>query len=328
MEDEWIDELVVAVPGRGGRSPLITYILTALCVAIFALQNVPSTVDLGGLAWLATFGRSSSSAIWNGQYSSLVTCAFAHGSLMHIAFNMIWLVQLGSMLELTLTPSAYFLLVVGSAAVGSGIELLIDGQTGIGFSGVVYGLFGFAWAGRNRFAHWWQVANESNVRLMVGWFFFCIATTYMHWMNVANGAHAGGFLFGMGVGSILFTYRRAVWSVVLAGLIGATVMASCWMPWSPAWDTWKAGKQFDRGDMMGAIHWYETAKSFDQRAPYSGYDVPYYWYAIGVCWHDIGVERDKAGDHAGAQAAYKEEAAALTAGGPEAMKYTQHGNGQ
>ena len=158
----------------------------------------------------------------------MVTTAFVHGGWLHLLFDMLWLVQLGRILENTLHPLAYLGFVVAAAAVGSGCELLIPPhQTGIGMSGVVYAMFGLMWAGRSAFASWASVATPDNLRLFVLWGLFCIAGTYLHFLNIANGAHVGGFLFGLSVGYLFFTLRRHwVWAVPLVLLAGVTVFSA------------------------------------------------------------------------------------------------------
>ncbi len=99
---------------------------------------------------------------------------------------MIWLFQLGRILESTLSPVAYLAFIVSAAAVGSGCEVLISGTTGIGMSGVVYAMFALMWAGRGLYPAWAAVATRDNLRYFILWGLFCVGATWLHFMNIAN----------------------------------------------------------------------------------------------------------------------------------------------
>ena len=66
-----------------------------------------------------------------------------------------------------------------------------------------------------------EVCTEGTKRLLIGWFFFCIALTYLRIMPVANLAHGTGFVFGVVYGYAAF---GADGKRHLAWLCGAGVM--------------------------------------------------------------------------------------------------------
>lgn len=233
MPDNWDFSQKPSRPRRtvdtGLQMPLMTYLMVALSTIITVAFLQPGLVRSPAWDNLGQFGLT---APWPWP---MVTTIFIHGGWLHLLFNMIWLVQLGRILENTLHPLAYLGLVVGAAAVGSGCELLIPPhQTGIGMSGVVYAMIGLMWAGRSTYASWASAATPDNLRLFVLWGLFCVFTTYvpiagLHY-GVANGAHGGGFLFGLSVGYLFFTMRRHwVWAVPLVLLVGVTVFSAVWL---------------------------------------------------------------------------------------------------
>lgn len=302
----------VSPRARRRYTPVITFLLAGLCVVLFVWPIVARQDNA------APMGMTTPQRVWDGHYGDLFTSVFAHANVIHILFNMTWLVQLGAMMEASLNPVAYLLFIVVAAFVGSSVELAVDSQTGIGFSGVVYAMFGFMWAGRNAFPGWKILANPQNLRLMAGWAVFCIVATGLHWMNIANGAHVGGLLFGVAAGNAFLGSRKPVWGVALVGLAAVTVLACVWMPWSADWNVWRANRDFDS-------HRYRDAIRHFQKASSEGESAPYCWYAIGTCWHDIGVDDEKAGDDAGAANAFKNEAAATRAGGPDDLRFSHDG---
>ena len=226
MPDNWDFSQKPSRPRRivdtGPQMPLMTYLMVALSIIITVAYLQPGLISSPAWDKLGQFGFTTP---WPWP---MITTIFIHGDWLHLAFDMLWLIQLGRILENTLHPLAYLGLVVGAAAVGSGCELLIPPHaTGIGMSGVVYAMFGLMWAGRSTYASWASVATPDNLRLFVLWGLFCVVGTFFHFMNIANGAHGGGFLLGLSLGYLFFTMRRHwVWAAPLVLLAGVTVFAA------------------------------------------------------------------------------------------------------
>lgn len=226
-------------PQRAGpvvQTPILTYLLCALSVVITIPYLLPGAVSSPLWYQLGHFGLAENpkTAPW-----SLITAIFIHGSPLHLIFNMLWLVQLGRILEGTLHPLAYLAFIVGAAAVGSGCEWIIPHSTnipgeyyhsvGIGMSGVVYAMFALMWAGRSLYPAWGLMATRDNLRFLVGWALLCVVATYIPFFHigVANGAHGGGFLFGLCIGFLFFSPRRRwVWAAPLALLVGVTIFSA------------------------------------------------------------------------------------------------------
>lgn len=292
------------------QAPLLTYLLTALSVVITA-AGLLSAGQTGSLLYrIGNFGYANPQEIWNGQIWGLVTTVFIHAGVWHILFNMIWLVQLGRVLERSLSPVVYPAFLIAAAAVGSTSEMLISGTTGIGMSGVVYAMFGLMWAGRGMYPAWGAIATVENLRLFIGWGLFCIVATYFHFFNVANGAHAGGFLFGLCIGFLFFSPRRRyVWAIPLTLLLAASVLACTWQPWSADWTFWKGNHEFERKHYAQAIRWYQASLA-------RGGDAHDNWYNISLAWNNIAVGDLKRQDSAGAARAGSEADSAFQKAGP------------
>ena len=284
------------------QTPTLTYLLVALSVAITGAGLVSGGQPGSLLNRIGSFGYASPEDIWNGRLWGLITPVFIHGSVFHLLFNMIWMVQLGRLLERSLPPAIYLLFLVAAAAVGSACELLLSGQTGIGMSGVVYAMFGLMWAGRGMYPAWASIATRDNLRLFIGWGLFCVFATYFHilGLNVANGAHGGGFLFGLCIGFLFYSPRRRyVWAIPLALLLAALVLACTWQPWSRDWTFWKANREFERKHYAQAIRWYQSSLRH-------GGDPHDNWYNISLAWHNIASADAGHGDLTGAANAVME----------------------
>ncbi|MDQ3030034.1 MAG: rhomboid family intramembrane serine protease, partial [Actinomycetota bacterium] len=140
------------------RQPtLVTYALIAVNLAVFVWIAVANPDTLTGRAALTEdnpqldFGLASV-FLENGEWYRLVTSGFLHFGIIHLAFNMLLLFQLGQLLEPAIGRVRFLLLYLGALMAGSAGALLLqpDSLHG-GASGAVFGLMGAAFVAlRNR----------------------------------------------------------------------------------------------------------------------------------------------------------------------------------
>jgi membrane associated rhomboid family serine protease len=133
----------------GRRWGVITLSLIAINVAMFLITavsaaldgNSPLDNDLSPL-----FDRLSQAPVLvdEGEWWRLITAAFLHVGLLHLAFNMLALLVWGSELERLLGRARFLALYLVSALGGAtAIQLFADPQTSVaGASTAIYGLFG------------------------------------------------------------------------------------------------------------------------------------------------------------------------------------------
>ena len=269
--------------------PLITYLLCSLCVMLTLAWWSASSMKGSPLYLLGSFAVVPATEIWDGRYYGLLTSFFLHSGIMHLAFNMLWFLQLGRLLEMTLSPLAYIGFLVGAALIGSCAELAFDGQTGVGASGVVYAMFGLLWAGRGAFSEWRLVATRNNLTLFLGWGVLCVVGTWLHFMNIANAAHFGGLLFGLCLGWLFFAPRRPLAALPLVLLAVLCGLSLTWMPWSNDWNWY-------RGDSAYQQKRYADALTAYQRALRTGGEPSGLWNSIGLAWLGLAEEAEKRGD--------------------------------
>jgi GlpG protein len=132
-----------------------------------------------------------------GQVWRLCTPMFIHFGLLHIFFNMMWLADLGSMVEGRQGTWYLAVLVLAIAAVSNLAQYFLSGPMFGGMSGVVYGLLGYIWM-RGK----WDPASglylhPTTITTMIIWFAACFTPLLP---NIANGAHAAGLVMGMAWG--------------------------------------------------------------------------------------------------------------------------------
>ncbi len=149
-------------------------------------------MDDNGVTW-----QRGLPEIRHGQVWRLITPIFVHFSILHILFNMLWLRDLGSLIEARAsTLKLLFLVVVIGIASNVG-QYLVSGPAFGGVSGVVYGLLGVVWIRGKVDPSSGFFLTDQTIMVMVGWFVLCL----LHMVgNVANTAHGVGLVMGMGMG--------------------------------------------------------------------------------------------------------------------------------
>ncbi|MDP1521236.1 rhomboid family intramembrane serine protease [Porticoccus litoralis] len=142
-------------------------------------------------------------AMAKGQYWRLITPIFLHFGIFHVAFNSVWMWELGRRVE-PLAGSMHILMVVLLMALASNIaQYLWSGPSLFGgMSGVVYGLLGYVWM-RNKVAPRPILALPNGLLVfMLVWLFVGMTGLIDLLMSgsIANAAHAAGLVSGMVLG--------------------------------------------------------------------------------------------------------------------------------
>ncbi|MDO8733373.1 MAG: rhomboid family intramembrane serine protease [Actinomycetota bacterium] len=183
--------------GRAISKPYLTYALIGINVAIFLLQ-LSVGVDQSASNW----GMWPIGIAANGDYWSLLTSAFLHGSFLHIAFNMYVLFVMGPTLERVLGHARFFVLYMLAALGGAVASYAFSDihTVSVGASGAIFGLMGaFVVAGRRLRYDITQVLVLLAINLAFGFI----------QPNVDWRAHLGGLVVGALVAAIfVFAPRK------------------------------------------------------------------------------------------------------------------------
>jgi GlpG protein len=189
---------------------ILTIILVVISVAVTLLADFGkkyqfvqpfSIADYQGYV----YGQRGLPEIRHGQIWRLFTPMFLHFNFLHIFFNMLWLRDLGSMIEARKSPWLLLLLVLVIAGTSNFAQYLVSGPVFGGMSGVVYGLLGYIWM-QGRFDPASKLSLEpQTVIFMIVWFFLCLFGLVG---NVANTVHGVGL--GVGIAWGFLAARLAV----------------------------------------------------------------------------------------------------------------------
>jgi membrane associated rhomboid family serine protease len=207
-----------------GTGALMTKILLGVNILIYvitAAQGAGINNPGGSLfnRWLL-FGP----AVANGDWWRLITSAFLHASLLHIAFNMYFLWFVGSAVEQALGRGRFLLIYFVSALAGSAGALVWTPATPtVGASGALFGILGAALVLERQRNF---VLGGSALALIVINLLLSFTLS-----NISVGGHIGGLIGGILCTLVLSKFGRghAAYSRVglwgIAGVLGVGLLS-------------------------------------------------------------------------------------------------------
>lgn len=182
-------------PGRVGP---LTVVLIGISIAVAIWSGLGHNQKVLESLFLTANGDGESlPEIRHGQIWRLITPIFIHFGIAHLVFNMIWLKDLGSMIENQVSTGTLLTLVMMSGLLSNLAQFAYAGPLFGGMSGVVYGLFGYVWMKARFDSSAGFRMHAQTVYWMIGWFLLCMTGAMG---PVANVAHAGGLMVGLGWG--------------------------------------------------------------------------------------------------------------------------------
>ena len=172
----------------------VTLSLIITCVGIFLLSGMGKNTQIVGPLFMSEKMDGQLSEFLSGEIWRLITPIFLHFNLLHILFNMLWLYDLGSQIEGKKGWKFFVTFVVILGFFSNFSQFIVSGPNFGGMSGVVYGLFGYAWI-KSRFdpGDGFQI-DPTVAMIMFGFFILCFTGIFG---GVANWAHAGGLVVGL-----------------------------------------------------------------------------------------------------------------------------------
>jgi rhomboid protease GluP len=186
--------------------------------------------------WERKIGYAGAYYRASGDWWRLISYAYLHGGLMHLAFNGMALSQLGPLVEQQIGSSRAFVVYTFTAVTAVFGFYLTGGQALVGASGSLFGLIGLGLS-YNHFA------GGQQARMMRGF--------YLQWavygvlfgllagagLRIANSAHVGGLVGGLILGFLIERDLRqpdrfaSVWKIRTLLCCSATLFALGLMAW-------------------------------------------------------------------------------------------------
>jgi membrane associated rhomboid family serine protease len=182
---------------RRGR-PVATVALIAACVAVALMTGLGSSARAVLPLLIAEPGTAPFAQVAHGELWRLATPMLLHFGLLHILFNMMWLWDLGRLIELVRGTGFLVAFVLATGIASNVAQYVIAGNPLFGgMSGVVYALLGYVWMQGRHNPRFGFSLHKSTVVMMLGWYVLC-------WTGlagpIANWAHTAGLVLGVAWG--------------------------------------------------------------------------------------------------------------------------------
>ncbi len=206
------------------------------CAAMYALSLL---IDVKGIFQVRGFlsllgptqqsilimGATGSYPIHFGRYWTLITAIFLHGGILHIVFNMLWMRQIGPMVEELFGSPRLIVIFLVSGIAGFALTTLRGTPFTVGASGAIFGLLAaLIYYGRARGGAFRQIIYPQIMTWAIVLFIYGFLVP-----QVDNFAHLGGFIGGYASANLL-GYREQkpenlTDKVLATGLIIITLFA-------------------------------------------------------------------------------------------------------
>jgi rhomboid protease GluP len=183
------------------------------------------------LRWLGA--NHSTFTVADNRFETLVTSCFLHGSVLHLAFNLLVLWQVGPFLERAIGRARFLPLYLGAGIVGSAFSAiagrLFGASLSVGASGSICGLIGAILVLGARTQGWRGPLSRQMTTWLVVLFLLGFARNVQGGMvQVDNAAHLGGALGGVVIAATWrrgYSYSKRAQAVITAACV-ALVAAS------------------------------------------------------------------------------------------------------
>ena len=201
------------------------HIITIFCGALYvlALLSDPGAIfQSGGMMSILSpsgkasfmFGMTGSDPIFRfGHWWTVITGIYLHGGLLHIFFNMMWVRQLGPVVEDLFGPFRPFIIFTVAGVVGFVLSAFMGHAYTLGASGSIFGLLAAA------IVYGRRAGSQLFTRQFLQWaaILFVFGLIFP---GVDNWAHLGGFIGGYGT-AYLFSLQMSEEGI--GAYIGAAV---------------------------------------------------------------------------------------------------------
>jgi membrane associated rhomboid family serine protease len=178
-----------------GRPGLVTNVLIGLCVLAFLLEGFPGLTGGSTNQFQRDYDLNGFAIAVDHQYYRLLTAAFIHLSILHIAFNMFALYVLGVQLETILGRVRFVALFVACAVAGNTLSFLLHGlgAQSAGASTAIFGFFSAFYVIARRLR-----ADTASILMILGINLIITFTL----SGIDKWGHIGGLAAGLALGAV------------------------------------------------------------------------------------------------------------------------------
>jgi membrane associated rhomboid family serine protease len=222
-----------AVTGVGGRRVnAVTMGLIAVNVGVYLAELATGGSSNGTNNVIFDKGVLFAPYVAAGDWWRLLTAAFLHYGVFHLAVNMYSLFYVGSLLEHVIGRWRFLLLYLASGLAGSAGALVVTPNAAtVGASGAIFGILGalFVLERRGHIASGGQIAGLIVINLIFTFAFSGFALGgQVTGLTISLGGHLGGLVGGFVLMIGLLQFRRsALYSLAaIAAVVAASVLVA------------------------------------------------------------------------------------------------------
>jgi len=182
---------------------VLTYVLIGICLVVAFYSRLGENRELLDKLFINNPNQTAAEFLLDifqhGEFWRLLTPVFIHFGILHLVFNMMWLYQLGSMIEARQSSLQLLLLVVVTGIISNLTQYIVAGPQFGGMSGIVYALAGYIWIRGKYDRASGLFLPQQSITILLVWGAVCFTGMVG---PVANFAHLGGLVSGMAIGRI------------------------------------------------------------------------------------------------------------------------------
>lgn len=196
------------------KKPLITYGIIAINIIVFVLMYLLGDGSTDPYT-LIKFGANYRGSITNQEFYRLLTCAFVHIGIWHLAFNCYALNVIGVQLESYFGKIKYIVIYLLSAISASLMSVIFSDSISAGASGAIFGLLGaLMYFGYHYRVYLGGVLKSQIIPLILVNLIFGFVMT-----GIDNAAHIGGLIGGFLIAMAVGVPNKSEKSDIINGII-------------------------------------------------------------------------------------------------------------
>ena len=201
------------------------HLIVVVCVAVYVLalaSDMSAIFQSRGILGILSpsyraslmFGMTGEGLVYHyGHLWTLITAIYLHGGLLHIFFNMMWVRQLGPLVEDLFGPFRLFTIFTVAGIVGFVMSTAMGHVATLGASGSIFGLLAAAIV----YGH--RSGSSLFTRQFLQWAVILFIFGFI-FPGIDNWAHLGGFIGGYGASTLFarFPGREGIGSYLGGGI--------------------------------------------------------------------------------------------------------------
>ena len=213
------DESIKAEDVFAKKKPVVTYGIIIINVILFIAMYIFGKGSYH-IPTLKVFGANVTDLTKAGEYFRLITSAFLHAGIIHLAVNMYSLYVIGPQIESFFGKTKYLTIYLGSALFGNLLSTVFNTGISVGASGAIFGLMGsLLYFGYHYRVYLDGVLKSQVIPLILINLGFGFIVS-----GIDNAAHIGGLIGGLLISKAVGVKYKSTKSEQINGVIMTTIL--------------------------------------------------------------------------------------------------------